>query len=311
MKIFIAGATGAIGRPLIGQLITAGYHVVGMTRSSQRAHFLAEQGVIPEIIDVFDAAAVHSVLNRIKPDVVIDQLTALPRTYTRKSMSASASLNDRTHQEGGANLLAAAQAVGVQRYIIQSCAFWYAPGSGLATEATPFAFNSSPAIAAGTRMYANLEQRVLSARGLEGIALRYGFFYGPGTWYAVNGDMAQQVCQQQFPIVGDGRGVWSWVHIEDAAAATVAAVEQGASGVYNIVDDNPAQMDVWLPAYARWLEAKPPFRVSLEETLQTQDADAVYYATLLRGASNVKAKCELGFEPRSLEWLVDSVFDVF
>jgi len=302
MKIFVAGATGALGRPLINQLLTAGHEVIGMTRSEQRARLLAEQGATPEIIDVFDADAVQAALNRIKPDVVIDQLTSLPKTYTRKSMSAAASLDDRTRR-GGKNLQTAAQAVGVHRYIIQSCAFWYAPGVGLADEETPFAFDSSPAIAAGTRMYAGLEQRLLCAEGLEGTALRYGFFYGPGTWFAPDGNVAHQVRQQQFPIVGDGQGVYSWIHIEDAAAATVAAVKHGISGVYNIVDDDPTEMRVWLPAYARWLGAEPPLQVSIEETLQTQDADAVYYATQLRGASNVKAKRELGFQPRPLEWL--------
>jgi nucleoside-diphosphate-sugar epimerase len=311
MRVFVAGATGAIGRPLIRQLIAAGYQVVAITRSSQRAHSLAEQGAIPEYVDIFDAEAVHTVLNRTRPDVVIDQLTALPKTYTRQSMRAAASLNDHTRQTGRTNLLTAAQAVGVHRYIMQSCAFWYAPGVGLATEATPFALHSSPAIAAGTRIYANLEQRLLSTSGIEGIALRYGFFYGPGTWYAVDGDMAQQVRQQQFPILGDGQGVWSWIHVEDAAIATVAAVEQGRSGAYNIVDDTPAQMDVWLPAYAHWLEAKPPLRISSQAALQSQDADAVYYATKLRGASNLKAKQELSFQPRSLEWLVHTPFDVF
>ncbi|MBE9171153.1 NAD(P)-dependent oxidoreductase [Pleurocapsales cyanobacterium LEGE 06147] len=303
MKIFVAGATGAIGRPLITGLLAAGHNVIGMTRSEERARFLAEQGATPEIMDVFDADGVRIALNRIKPDVAIEQLTSLPKTYTRKSMSAAASLDNLTRREGGANLQAAAQAAGVHRYIIQSCAFWYAPGTGLADEETPFAFDSSPAIAAGTRMYAELEQRVLSAEGLEGIALRYGFFYGPGTWFASDGDVANQVRQQQFPLVGDGQGVWSWIHIEDAAAATVAAVECGKLGAYNIVDDEPTQMREWLPAYARWLGAKPPLQVSIEETLRTQGADSVYYATQLRGASNAKAKLELGFQPRPLEWL--------
>lgn len=303
MKVFVAGATGAIGRPLVTQLVANGHTVIGMTRSIERSQFLSQQGAIPEILNIFDTAAVHSVLNRVKPDVVIDQLTALPQIYTRESMAAATSINDRTRREGGANLQSAAQAAGVRRYIVQSCAFWYAPGSELAVETTPFAFDGSPAIAAGTRTYTELEQRVLSAKDFEGIVLRYGFFYGPGTWYEINGDMAQQVRQQQFPIVGDGQGVWSWVHIEDAAAATVAAIKHGAPGVYNIVDDNPTPLQVWLPAYAHWLRAPSPYRVTVE-ALQNLEADTVYYATQLRGASNAKAKRELGFQPRSLEWLM-------
>ncbi|HEY9652769.1 MAG TPA: NAD(P)-dependent oxidoreductase, partial [Coleofasciculaceae cyanobacterium] len=303
----VAGATGAMGRPLIRQLLNAGYDVIGMTRSPHKASFLAEQGALPEILDIFDADAVRAVFLRTQPNVVIDVLTALPKTLTRESMIAAAALDDRTRRVGGTNLQAAAQSVGVHRYILQSSAFWYAPGIGLADESTAFALEASPAIASGTRMYADLEQRVLSANSLEGIALRYGFFYGSETWYASNGAIANQVRKQEFPIVGDGQGVWSWVHIEDAAAATVAAVEQGKAGAYNIVDDRPLEQRVWLPAYAGWLGANPPQRVSVEDTLQTQGADAVYYATQLRGASNTKAKRELGFQPRSLEWLTTAI----
>lgn len=307
MKVFVAGSTGAIGRPLIAQLLNAGYDVFGMTRSEARSHRLAEQGATPVVVNVLDAEAVDEAIHRIQPNVVIDQLTSLPQTYTRQSMQAAAARNAHTRQQGGAHLQNAAESAGVHCYILQSCAFWYAPGPGLADEDTLFAFESSPAIAAGTRMYADLEQRVLSASNLDGIALRYGFFYGPGTWYAPDGDMAQQVRQQQFPIVGEGQGVWSWIHVEDAAAATVAVVEHGTKGVYNIVDDNPTEMRVWLPAYASWLGAEPPLQVSVEKILKTQDADTVYYATRLRGASNAKAKQALGFQPRSLEWLTHTL----
>jgi 2-alkyl-3-oxoalkanoate reductase len=303
MKVLIAGATGAIGRPLITQLIQAGYDVTGLTRSPQNANFLTQQGAKSEIIDIFDADAVHTTLSHIQPEVAIDLLTALPKNYTPESMSAATALDHRTRREGGANLQMAAQAAGVRRYLLQSSAFWYAPGVGLADEETPFAFDSTPAIAAGTRMYANIEHRLLSANTLEGVVLRYGFLYSSGTWYASDGDMANLVRQQQFPIVDDGQGVWSWIHVEDAATATVAAVEQGKPGVYNIVDDRPLELRIWLSAYADWLGAKPPVRVSVEDTLKTQGADAVYYATQLRGASNLKAKQELKFQPRSLQWL--------
>lgn len=306
MKILVAGATGAIGRPLVRQLIQAGYDVTGLTRSPQNASFLTQQGAKPEIIDIFDADAVYTTLNRVKPDVVIDLLTALPKNYTPESMIAATVLDHRTRREGGANLQKAAQAAGVRRYILQSSAFWYAPGTGLADETTPFAFESTPTIAAGTRMYADIEHRLLSAN-LDGIVLRYGFFYGAGTWYASDGDMANVVRKQQFPIVGEGQGVWSWINVEDAATATVAAVEQGKTGIYNIVDDRPLEQKTWLSAYAHWLGAKPPLRVSVEDTLKTQGEDAVYYATKLRGASNFKAKQELNFQGRSHEWLTKTL----
>ncbi|HEY9659806.1 MAG TPA: NAD(P)-dependent oxidoreductase [Allocoleopsis sp.] len=307
MKVFVAGATGVIGRPLVRQFLQAGYKVIGMTRSIHKANLLTQQGAIAELLDIFDVDAVQSTLRRVQPDVVIDLLTALPKQLTPESMAVAAPLDNRTRRIGGGNLHTAAQQVGVRCYILQSSAFWYAPGLGLANEESPFASEVPSAIAASIKMYADLEQRVFSTHELEGIALRYGFLYGAGTWYAPDGAVARQVRQQQFPMVGDGQGMWSWVHVEDAAAAMVAAVEKGTPGAYNIVDDTPLQQKSWLPAYARWLGAKPPLQVSVEDTLQAQGADLVYYATQLRGASNAKAKRELGFQPRSLEWLSAAV----
>lgn len=306
MRIFVAGATGAIGRPLIAQLLTKGHDVVALTRSPEKAQTLAEQGVEPAIADVFDANAVRAAVTRAQPEVVIEQLTSYPKTYTRESMSAAAALNTRIRLEGGANVLAAAQSAGVRRYLRQSIAFWGIPGTGLADEETPLAFDASPAVAADARIVTELERRLLETPNLEGIALRYGFFYGLGTWFAPDGDVAQQVRQQQFPIVGNGKGVWSWLHIEDAAIATVAAVERGNPGIYLITDDRPLQVREWLSAYARWLNALPPPQVSVEDALQIGGADAVYYGTQMRGVSNAKAKRELEFQPRPLEWMVDT-----
>jgi 2-alkyl-3-oxoalkanoate reductase len=303
MKILVAGATGAIGRPLLAQLLAKGHHVVAVTRSLEKARTLAV-GVEPAIADVFDANAVKDAVIRVQPDVVIEQLTAYPKTYTRESMGAAADLNNRIRLEGGANVLAAAQAAGVQRYLRQSIAFWGVPGTGLADEATPLAFDGSPDVAADAHIVTELERRLLEAPNLEGIVLRYGFFYGSGTWFAPNGDVANQVRQQQFPIVGKGEGVWSWLHIEDAAIATVAAVERGNPGIYLIADDQPLKVSEWLPAYARWLNTPPPPQVSVEDALPIGGADAVYYGTQMRGVSNAKAKRELHFQPRSLEWFV-------
>ncbi|HEY9642846.1 MAG TPA: NAD(P)-dependent oxidoreductase [Coleofasciculaceae cyanobacterium] len=305
MKILVAGATGAIGRPLIVQLLAKGHNVVALTRSLEKARTLAD-GVEPILADVFDANAVKDAVSRVQPDVVIEQLTAYPTTYTRESMSAAAALNTRIRLEGGANMLAAAQAAGVRRYLRQSIAFWGVPGTGLADEETPLALDASPAVAADARIVTEIERRLLETPKLEGIALRYGFFYGPGTWFAPDGDVAKQVRQQQFPIVGNGGGVWSWLHIEDAAAATVAAAEQGNPGVYVLVDDRPLQVREWLPAFAQWLNAPPPPQVSMEDALRIGGADAVYYGTQMRGVSNAKAKRELNFQPRSLEWLAES-----
>ncbi|MEH1813973.1 MAG: NAD(P)-dependent oxidoreductase [Nostoc sp.] len=307
MKIFVAGATGAIGRPLIAQLLTKGHNVVALTRSLERARTLTAQGVEPAIADIFDADAVKTAIIGAQPEVVIEQLTALPKTYTGESMSAAAPLNQHIRREGGANVLAAAQAAGVRRYLRQSIAFWGIPGAGLADEETPLAFDASPAVAADANLVTEIERDLLGNPNLEGIALRYGFLYGPGTWFAPDGDVAQQVRQQQFPIVGNGEGVWSWVHIEDAAIATVAAAERGNPGIYLITDDRPLTVREWLSAYAQWLNAPPPPQISVEEALRIGGADAVYYGTQMRGASNALAKRELNFQPRPLEWMVNSV----
>jgi nucleoside-diphosphate-sugar epimerase len=304
MKIFVAGGTGAIGRPLIAKLLAKGRALVALTRSPEKAQALARQGIEPAIADVFDADAVKTVVRRAQPEVVIEQLTALPKTYTRESMNAAAALNTRIRLEGGANVLAAAQAAGVRRYVRQSVAFYAIPGPGLANEDTPLAFDASPAIAAGARELTELEHGLLGTPNIEGIVLRYGFFYGPGTWFNPDGDVARQVRQQQFPIIGNGEGVWSWLHIEDAALATIAAAEQGDPGIYLIANDQPLALREWLPAFARWLNAPPPPQVSVEDALKTDaGADAVYYGTEMRGVSNAKAKRELNFQPRPLEWL--------
>jgi nucleoside-diphosphate-sugar epimerase len=306
MKIFIAGGTGAIGRPLIAELLAQGHALVALTRSPEKAQALVEQGIEPAIADVFDASALQAAVRRAQPEVVIEQLTALPRTYTRESMKTAAAFNQRIRLEGGANVLAAAQAAGVRRYLRQSVAFFAAPGPGLADESTPLAFDASPAVAAEARVLTEIEQRLLLSPKLEGIVLRYGFFYGSGTWFHPDGDVARQVRQQQFPIVGSGAGVWSWLHIEDAAIATARAVEQGNPGTYLFANDQPLAVREWLPAFAKWLNAPPPPQLSVDDALKATGADAVFYGTQMRGASNAKAKHELGFQPRALEWIVDT-----
>ena len=306
MKIFVAGGTGAIGRPLIAQLLARGHTVAALTRSPEKAKALLDQGIEPAIADVFDADAVKAVVSRAQPEVVIEQLTSLPKTYTRESMNAAAALNTRIRFEGGGNVLAAAQAAGARRYLRQSVAFYAIPSPGLADEDTPLAVDASPAVAAGAREITELEHRLLGNPNIEGIVLRYGFFYGPGTWFNPDGDVAEQVRQRQFPIVGNGEGVRSWLHIEDAAIATVAAAERGNPGIYLIANDQPWAVREWLPACAKWLTAPSPPRVSVEDVLKTEGgADAVYYGTQMRGVSNAKAKRELNFHPRPLEWIVD------
>jgi nucleoside-diphosphate-sugar epimerase len=302
MRILIAGGTGAIGRPLVQCLISAHHEVFGTTRSKENAGFLAGQGAEPVLLDVFNAAAVHSAISRIRPDVVIDQLTSLPKTYSAESLRNNGDINTRTHQEGGSNVLSAAQSVGVKRFMIQSAAFFYSPGSGLADESTALAFDGPPAVASSTRDFAQLEQRTVSASIPEIVILRYGFFYGPGTWYDREGSIADQVRRQEFPVLGEGEGVSSFIHIQDAADATCSALERDP-GICNIVDDDPSAQRTWLPAYANWLGAPPPPFLALSDV---NEPNFVYYATRLRGASNAKAKRELHWTPRKLEWLTPS-----
>lgn len=303
MKILVAGASGAIGQPLVDCLIHDGHEVYGMTQSKERALLIAGKGAKPIILNVLDRAAVFSAVGNIKPEVVIDMLTHLPKEYTPESMRKAAEQDAKIRREGGSSLQGAAEKYGAKRFIAQSTGFWYAPGPGLADENTSFAFDASPGVAAGTRLYAEIEQRVLESNLIEGVALRFGFFYGPGTWFHPDGNVAVQIQRREFPIIGNGGGVWNFVHIEDAAKAVGSAI-YSSPGAYNIINDSPSPMREWLPSFARFLGAEPPVRISEEEGLNKRGADAVYYATKLRGASNSKAKDLMNFEPRTLEWFV-------
>jgi 2-alkyl-3-oxoalkanoate reductase len=284
MRILIAGATGAIGQPLVRRLKEKRHTVFALARSAQSSRVIAELGAEPVTADALDLASVNAAIAGVRPDAIINELTSLPRHYTPAEMKAAAERDNRVRIEGNANLLAALQNAGVRRYLLQSSAFWYAPGAGLADECERFAFDASPAVAAGARRYAELETAASRTPGIEFVSLRYGFFYGPGTWFSHDGDMGEQVRQQKVPVVGNGEGVWSWVHIDDAAAATAAALEC-RPGAYNIVDGDPTPQSVWLPAFAHAVGAPAPPRMTEHEALRTLGPDTVYYATRLRGAT--------------------------
>jgi nucleoside-diphosphate-sugar epimerase len=306
MKVLVAGATGAIGRPLVSALVAARHEVIGMSSSENGVLSLREKGADGEVANALDENAVLALVKRVKPDAVIDELTSLPQRYTPEEMRAAADRDRNLRLIGGRNLHSAARAAGATRYIVQSTGFFYGPGEGLATEKDALAVNASPEVAGSVRTYIQIEERVLGARDLLGVALRYGFFYGPGTYHdRIHGSVSEQVREQAYPVIGSGRGVFSFVHVEDAAAATMAALESNP-GVYNVVDDDPSEMSVWLPAFAQFLGAPEPPHLSERDALQMAGADAVYYATQLRGASNGLAKRKLGFAPRRLEWLSKS-----
>jgi 2-alkyl-3-oxoalkanoate reductase len=302
MKVLVAGATGAIGRPLIRCLKESGHVVFGLVRSPDAESVLVEMGAEAVTANALDADSVKAAIRRIRPDAVINQLTSLPGRYTPEEMRAAADRDRTVRTQGNINLLAAMHDAGVQRYILQSSGFWYAPGVGLAGEITPFAVDASPGVSASARTYVELESAAFQTSAIQCVALRYGFFYGPGTWYTSAGDMGEQVRQRHVSVVGKGEGVSSFVHIEDVTAATVAAL-RCAPGAYNIVDDDPREQRVWLPAFARACGGPEPPQVTEQQALTMSGADSVYCATRLRGASNEKAKRELNFRPRPLEWL--------
>lgn len=300
MKIFVAGATGAVGLPLVRSLCTLGHKVVGMTRAGPGVDRLRELGAAVSTADAFDRQSVRDAIAEAAPDVVIDQLTMLPADPADiiKVMPKDTQL----HEIGGANLLAAAEELGVRRYIMQSRGFFLdAPSGQLADETARLRYDAPGPVGEGTRVIGAYEDRVLSSTKLEGVVLRYGFFYGPGTWYRPDGAVAEQVRNGKAVIIGNGAAVWSFVHIDDAMAATVAALT-AEPGTYNVVDDDPLPISESLSAFARWVEAPEPPRVREEDALATAGEEAVYYHKSLTGASNARAKAKLGFTPRRLLW---------
>jgi 2-alkyl-3-oxoalkanoate reductase len=301
MHVFVAGASGAIGEPLIAELLKQGHSVVGMTTSAARAKNLEAQGAEAVIVDAFDAVAVEAALRHSKAEVVIDELTSLPKEQS--DMPKYAAGDRKLRIEGGGNLFRAAIASSVRRYLQQSSGFFLkAPEGTLADESSPLDVNASPGVAASARTYTELETRLFSSNAIEGVSLRYGFFYGPRTWYHHGEAAANMVMKQQNPVVGKGEGVSSFVHIDDAAIGTVAALA-AEPGVYNLVDDDPSPQAVWLPAFAKFVGAPPPPRMSEAEVKSIAGEDIVYYATKLSGASNAKAKRVLKWKPRRLQWL--------
>jgi nucleoside-diphosphate-sugar epimerase len=281
-------------------LLRQGHVVTGMTRSDSGAEALEEAGATVARVSAFDAPALEEALRRSSAEVVIDELTALPQD---PSDLAAAGPGDRKLRiEGGGNLFRAALAAGVRRYLQQASAFFLKAGSGLADESESLAVNATPGVSANAKTYAELEARLFSAPQMEGVSLRYGFFYGPNTWYDPDGASAEQVRLEQMPVIGRGEGVWSWIHVEDAAIATAAALTCPA-GIYNIVDDDPSPVHVWLPAFARFVGAPPPPHIPEDQARDTVGEEPIYYQTRLRGASNKKAKQLLNFRPRRLEWL--------
>jgi nucleoside-diphosphate-sugar epimerase len=301
MRVFLAGATGVIGRRLVPMLLRAGHEVTGMTRTPEKLEELRASGAEAVVADALDAAAVRHAVADARPDAVIHQLTSLPQRIDPRKIERDFVLNDRLRTEGTRNLVQAAQAAGARRIIAQSIAFSYAPGppGTVHEERDAMLLDAPRPYARSARAIVELERTVL---GAAGVVLRYGYFYGPGSAMSTRGSTGADVARRRLPIVGPGTGVWSFVHVDDAASATVLALTHGASGAYNIVDDEPAAVSEWLPALAEALGAPRPWRVPAFIARPVAGSYGVGIMTKAQGASNELAKRELGWTPAHPSW---------
>jgi nucleoside-diphosphate-sugar epimerase len=301
VRVFLAGATGVIGRRLLPMLLAEGHQVTGMTRTPEKLAELGAAGAEGVLADALDADAVHAGVAGARPNAVIHQLTALPARIDPRKLKRDFALNDRLRSEGTRILVDAAAAAGAGRIVAQSIAFAYAPGPAgtVHGEADPLFVDAPEPFRRSARALAELERTVVGAGGL---ALRFGYFYGPGSAISADGSMGRDVAARRFPIVGRGDGVWSFVHVDDAARATVAALTRGAPGAYNVVDDEPAPVREWLPALAAALGAARPRRVPALIARPLAGSYGVATMTRAQGASNELAARELGWRPQPASW---------
>jgi nucleoside-diphosphate-sugar epimerase len=284
--------------------VRAGHSVAATTRSAEKAAALRAAGAAPVVLDALDAAAVRAAVLAAQPEVVVHQLTAIPARLDLRKFERDFASTNRLRREGTDHLLAAAGAAGVRRFIAQSFAGWpYArEGGPVKTEEDRIDPNPPPALRDALAAIRHLEAAVLGTADITGLVLRYGGFYGPGTSIGQDGTLTRDVRRRRVPVIGSGAGVWSFVHIDDAAAATLAAVERGQAGIYNIVDDEPAPVADWLPALAAALGAKPPWHLPVWLARLLVGEHGVALMTEIRGASNTKAKRALGWQPAHASW---------
>jgi nucleoside-diphosphate-sugar epimerase len=299
MRVFLAGATGAVGSRLVPQLVARGHQVTATTRSAGKVERLRVLGADPVVVDGLDGVAVGEAVARAEPDAIIHQMTALAGTPDMKRFDRWFAITNTLRTRGTEHLLAAARAAGVQRLIAQSYTNWpnVPDGGPVKTEDDPL--DPSPPAQQRESLAAIrfLEKAVLEAP-LEGIVLRYGNFYGPGA----SESLVEMVMKRKMPLVGDGGGIWSWIHVDDAASATVAALEHGRRGIYNIVDDDPAALSEWLPYLADALGARKPMRVPVWLGRLVAGEVGVSMTTRIRGSSNAKARRELDWQPSWRSW---------
>jgi nucleoside-diphosphate-sugar epimerase len=304
MKVLVAGAGGVMGRQLLPRLAENGHEVVGLTRSAEKADLVRALGAEPVIADALDAEQVARAVAETAPEAIVHELTALSGEIDLRHFERSFEPTNRLRTEATDHLLSAGRAVGVKRFLAQSYAGWpqERSGSWVKSEEDPFDPAPPPAMRSGQEAIRHLEDAVVGADWTVGIVLRYGGFYGPNTSLAPDGEHTELIRARKFPVVGDGAGVWSFIHVGDAAEATVAALERGERGVYNVVDDEPAPVKEWLPAVAEAIGAKPPRHVPRWLGRLAAGEAAVVMMTEIRGASNEKAKRELGWTPAHSSW---------
>ncbi|MFF0723552.1 NAD-dependent epimerase/dehydratase family protein [Streptomyces sp. NPDC004134] len=309
MKILVTGATGALGSRLVPLLTAAGHTVTGTTTSEAKTERLRAAGAEPVVLDVLDPAAVRQAVADAAPEVIVHEATALSQqtdlsARELRNLDTVFATTNRLRSEGTDNLLAAAAETGTRRFIAQSFAGWpyKREGGRIKTEEDPLDTTPPPGTEQSLGAMKHLEEAVTTAPGIEGIVLRYGGFYGPGTTIYPGGEQAEMVRRRLLPVVGRGEGVLSLIHIEDAAAATAAAVERGTPGIYNITDDDPAAQKEWLPRLAAAMGARPPRRVPVWLARLAAGKWVTMVMTEGRGASNDKAKSELGWQPGHPTW---------
>lgn len=301
MKIFLAGATGAIGTRLLPMLVRAGHTVTGTARHPGKAAAISSAGAVPIVLDALDAEQVVAAVQRAQPDLIIHQLTALPNEFNIRRFDREFALTNRLRTEATDHLLAAARAVGCSRFIAQSYAGWpyERTGGWIKSEEDPLLISPAPIVREALAAIVHVESSVLGESGMKGFVLRYGAFYGPGTSLGLGGSMLEEIRRRRLPLVGKATGYWSFIHIDDAAAATLAAVAGMTPGIYNIVDDEPAPVSAWLPFLAGVLGAKPPRHIPAWLAQMAIGKNGVAMMTESRGASNRKAKSLL---PWRLKW---------
>ena len=303
MKVFIAGGTGAIGKQLVPQLVAAGHDVVATTRSANGAETIQELGGEPAIADGLDERAMTEAVRRARPEAVIHEMTALAGKLGLRHFDRWFATTNQLRTRGTDYLIRAAQQAGARRLIVQSYSGWpnVREGGAVKTEEDPLDPDPPKWQRESMAAFRHIERVVPAAEGLEGVVLRYGGLYGPDTGL-LSSQAVELIRKRRFPIVGDGAGVWSFVHTADAGSATVAAVESGAPGVYNVVDDDPAPASEWIPYLAEVIGAPPPRRVPVWLGRILAGEVAVSWMTRIRGSSNAKAKRELGWQPRYPSW---------